>query len=400
MAIPPIYLDHHAATPVDPRVLAAMLPYFTEKFGNPASTNHGFGSEAAEAVAAARQQVADLLGASPREILFTSGATESNNLALKGVAAAYRQRSRHFVSVATEHPAVLDPLKRLAREGARVTLLPVDRHGLITPAQVEAALTEETILVSVMAANNEIGVLQPLAEIGRLCKRRGVLFHTDAAQAVGKIPLNVDQHGVDLLSLSAHKLYGPKGVGALYVRRREPRVRLEALQDGGGQEHNLRSGTLNVPGIVGLGAACALAAKGMAEEADRLGRLRDRLWRGLQQGVSAVFLNGPLLEGPRLPGNLNVSFAHVQGEALLLSLKNVAVSSGSACTTLSQEPSHVLRAIGLPDEFADASLRFGLGRFNTEEEIDRVIDQVAGAVAKLRALSAAWRPTAEGGSHG
>lgn len=385
----PIYLDHHATTRVDPRVLAGMVPWFSEDYGNPASTNHAFGRRAAEAVELARGQVAALLEAQPREILFTSGATESNNLALKGVAAAYRQRGNHFISVVTEHPAVLDPLQRLQRQGAEVTLLPVDPHGAVSLAAVEAALTEKTVLVSVMLANNEIGTLQPLAEIGQLCKRRGVLLHTDATQAVGKLPVSVKDLQVDLLSLSAHKLYGPKGVGALFVRRREPRVRLEPLLDGGGQEHHLRSGTLNVPGIVGLGLACALAQQEMAAEARRVAALRDRLWLGLAANVPRIHLNGPPL-AHRLPGNLNVSFDWVQGEALLLNLKDLAVSSGSACTTQSQQPSHVLRAIGLPDDRADASLRFGLGRWNTEEEIDWTIDCVAKAVAKLRQLSPGW----------
>ena len=384
----PIYLDNHATTRTDPRVVAAMLPYFTEDYANPSSTNHRMGEQAAQAVAAARSQVASLLGAAEREILFTAGATESNNLAIKGVAAAYRHKGNHLVSVVTEHPSVLEPLKALERSGFQITLLGVDACGYVKPHQIAAALTDQTVLVSVMLANNEIGTILSLAEIGRICKGRGVILHSDATQAVGKIPLDVDVLDVDLLSLSAHKFNGPKGIGALYVRRREPRVRLEPLLEGGGQEHNLRSGTHNVPGIVGLGAACALAGEEMATEALRVAALRDRLWAGFQKRIPEIYLNGPPL-AERLPGNLNVSFAYVQGEALLLSLKDVAVSSGSACTTMSQEPSHVLRAIGRSDDLADASLRFGLGRFTTQEEIDWVIDHVAASVARLRALSSA-----------
>jgi cysteine desulfurase len=380
-----IYLDNNATTRTDPRVVEAMLPYFTERYGNAASLTHAFGREADEAVDRARQQVADLIGAHPRDLVFTSGATESNNLAIKGIAAMYRHQGNHLVTVATEHKAVLDPIHRLGREGFQVTILPVDAHGLVSVEQVAQALTDKTILVSVMAANNEIGTLQSIEAIGRLCKERGVLFHSDAAQAAGKVPLEVEAMGIDLLSLSAHKMYGPKGVGALYVRRRDPRVRLEPQMDGGGQERGLRSGTSNVPAIVGFGVACELCKQEMAAEASRLTNLRERLRRGIQEQLSDVTLNGHPTQ--RLPGNLNLSFAHVKGEALLMSLKDVAVSSGSACTTASLEPSYVLKALGLEDELAHGSLRFGLGRFNTEEEVDEVIREVVRAVRYLRALN-------------
>ncbi|MCS6976552.1 MAG: IscS subfamily cysteine desulfurase [Gemmatales bacterium] len=381
----PVYMDNHATTRTDPRVVEAMLPFFTEKYGNPASRTHVFGWEAEEAVKQARQAVAALIGAGPREIIFTSGATESNNLALKGVAWAYRERGNHIVSVVTEHPSVLDPLKRLEQEGFRVTLLPVDRDGLISSDQVVDALTPQTILVSVMAANNEIGVLQPLEAIGKVCKERGVLFHTDATQAVGKIPLDVEALGVDLLSLSAHKFYGPKGVGALYVRKRNPYVRLMPLLDGGGHEQGLRSGTLPTPLIVGLGRACELAQAEMHDEAERVRSLRDRLWQGLSSRLDEVILNGHPTR--RLPGNLNVSFRYIRADALLVSLRNLAVSSGSACTSAEVRPSHVLLALGLEEDLAHASVRFGIGRFNTEEEVDWAIEYVAEAVTKLRRMN-------------
>lgn len=381
----PIYMDNNATTRVDPRVLEAMLPCFTERYGNAASRNHSFGWAADEAVDLAREQVAGLIGASPREIVFTSGATESNNLALKGVAAMYRDRGNHLVTAVTEHKAVLDPARRLEREGFTVTFLPVDQYGRVSPEQVAAALTDRTILVSIMAANNEIGTLQPLTAIGRLCKERGVLFHSDATQAVGKIPIDVEAMGIDLLSLSAHKMYGPKGVGALYVRRRDPRVRLEPLFDGGGHERGLRSGTLNVPGIVGLGKACDLCREEMSAEAVRLTVLRDRLQAGMQEQLEDVFLNGH--PGERLPGTVNLSFAYVEGEALMMGIKDVAGSSGSACTSASVEPSYVLRALGIGDDLARGSLRFGLGRFNTEEEVEFVIADVVRTVQHLRAIS-------------
>jgi len=380
-------MDNHATTCTDPRVLEAMLPYFTQVYGNPASKNHCFGQEALEAVQSARRQIAAVIGAGEREIVLTSGATESNNLALKGAMHMARQRGNHLITVATEHKAVLDPCKRLEHEGARITMLPVDRLGRITAEQVREAITPQTVLVSVMAANNEIGVLQPLAEIGRVCKQHGVIFHTDAAQAVGKVPLDVEAMGIDLLSFTAHKMYGPKGVGALYVRRREPRVRLEPQIDGGGHENGLRSGTLPTPLVVGFGKACELARQEMADEARRLRRLRERLLDGIQSRIDGVSLNGHPTE--RLPGNLNLSFAHVKGEALMMHMKQVALSSGSACTTARLGPSHVLKAIGLDDDQADSSLRFGLGRFTTEEEIDWVIEHLADSVKTLRAMGAA-----------
>ncbi len=381
----PIYLDNNSTTRVDPRVVEAMLPFFTEHYGNAASRTHAFGWKAEEAVEQARQQVAELIGASPREIVFTSGATESNNLALKGVAAMYRRKGNHLITARTEHKAVLDPCRRLEREGFEVTFLPVDRHGRVSAERVAAAITERTVLVSVMAANNEIGTLQPLAEIGHACKQRGVLFHTDAAQAAGKVPLDVESLGIDLLSLSAHTMYGPKGVGALYVRRQGPHVRLEPLFDGGGHERGMRSGTLPVPLLVGFGAACGLCRDEMAAEAESTLALRERLRRGIQERVSDTQLNGHPTE--RLPGNLNLSFAYVQGEALMMALRNVAVSSGSACTSASVEPSYVLRAIGVDDDLAHSSIRFGVGRFNTAEEVEYVIDEVARHVERLRALS-------------
>ncbi len=385
----PIYLDNHATTRVDPRVLDAMWPYFGEQYGNASSRHHVFGRAAEQAVETAREQVANLIGASPREIVFTSGATESNNLALKGVLARVGSPEAHVITGVTEHHAVLDPLARLERQGYRITRLPVDRYGCIDPAQVEAAFTEQTVLVSLMAANNEIGTLHPVEEIGRLCKRRGVLFHTDAAQAVGKIPLDVEAMGIDLLSLSGHKIYGPKGVGALYVRRRGPTVRLDALFDGGGHERGLRSGTLNVPGIVGLGAACALCAEELPVEAERLIRLRNRLRDGIIEGTEGVTLNGHPTQ--RLPGNLNLSFAWVRGEALLMGLRGVAVSSGAACTSANPEPSYVLRALGVDDELAQASLRFGLGRFTTAEEIESVIAEVCRVLQQIRSLSPSYQ---------
>jgi cysteine desulfurase len=388
----PIYLDNHATTRCDPRVVEAMLPYFTEKYGNAASINHWFGTEAHEAVEQARRQVAELIGASENEIIFTSGATESNNLAIKGVARMYRHKGNHIITVATEHKAVLDPCKRLAHDGYEVTVLPVDEYGQVDPQAVADAIRPQTILVSVMLANNEIGTIQPLAEIGAICRERNVPLHTDAAQAVGKIPVHVDELQVDLLSLSGHKIYGPKGIGALFVRKRGKRVRLEPQIDGGGQESGLRSGTLPVPLIVGLGEACRLCRELMPQESQYLRRLRDRLWQGLQQQLEGVRLNGHPQH--RLPNNLNVSFAGVKGEALLLAMKDIAVSTGSACTTARLGPSHVLKAIGLDDEQADASVRFGLGRFNTEAEIDWVIERVVATVWQLRQHSTLWTAAA------
>ena len=390
----PIYMDNHATTRVDPRVVEAMLPFFTERFGNAGSISHSFGGEARDAVADARETIAAALGAQSREIVFTSGATESNNLALRGVAERPKRRGNHLVSVTTEHRAVLDPLARLARNGYEVTLVPVAQAGeagagIVDPQQVADALRDDTALVSVMLANNEIGAIHPIAEICDICRRRGVWLHCDATQAIGKIPVDVRQLGVDLLSFSAHKLYGPKGVGALYVRRGPPPVRLQAQIEGGGQEGRLRSGTLNVPGIVGFARAWQLCREEMPGEAARLAGLRARLDHGLTAALDGVSLNGPSLEGPawRLPGNLNVSFAYVDGEALMMSMKHLAVSSGSACTSADPEPSHVLRALGLNDDLTRASLRFGLGRFNTEAEVDYAIESVADAVRRLRKLS-------------
>jgi cysteine desulfurase len=381
----PIYMDNNSTTRCDPRVVESMLPYFTERYGNAASRHHAFGWQAKDAVDAAREQVAALISASPREIVFTSGATESDNLALKGVAGMYRHRGDHIITVATEHKAVLDPCRRLEREGFRLTVLPVDRFGRVTVDQVSEALTEKTILISVMAANNEVGTLQPIRAIGRLCKERGVLFHTDAVQAAGKVPLDVEEIGADLLSLSAHKMYGPKGVGALYVRGTNPRVRLSPLFDGGGHERGMRSGTLPVPLVVGFGRACEIALAEMPEEAERLLELRERLRLGICGQLEGVSLNGHPAE--RLPGNLNLGFAYVDGNALLMNLRDVAVSSGSACTSADPEPSYVLRALGVEDELAHSSIRFGLGRFNTAEEVDRVIASVTRVVRQLRAQS-------------
>lgn len=388
-----VYLDNHATTRVDPRVVEAMLPLFTERFGNPGSVNHAYGWEAKDAVDGAREQIAAALGAQPREIVFTSGATESNNLALRGVAERARRKGNHLVSVATEHRAVLDPLEKLGRRDFTVTLLDVTpggdpRAGWLDPDRVAAALRDDTLLVSVMLANNEIGVIQPLAEIADRCHQRGVLVHCDATQAVGKMAVDVGALGLDLMSFTAHKIYGPKGIGALYVRRSNPPVRLAAQIDGGGQEGGMRSGTLNVPGIVGLAKALELCLAEMPQEQARLAALRNRLFEGLCAAIDGVTLNGPSLQLPglRLPGNLNLSFAYVDGEALMMAMKRLAVSSGSACTSANPEPSHVLRALGLGQDLTRASLRFGLGRFNTPDDIEFAIDVVQQAVARLRSL--------------
>jgi len=384
----PIYMDNHATTRVDPRVLDAMLPYFTEKFGNAASRNHEFGWKAEEAVENARGQISRLIAASPKEIVFTSGATESINLALKGVAEFCRDKGNHIVTLATEHKAVLDTCKRLETDGCEVAYLPVANDGLVDPENVQRAIGPKTILISVLHANNEIGVVQPIAEIGKIAKQRGVFFHVDAAQSAGKISVNVERDGIDLLSISGHKIYAPKGVGALYVRRKNPRVQLAAQIDGGGHERGMRSGTLNVPGIVGLGKACEICEKEMAAESERLIALRERLRAGIVQRVEGVTVNGSLQH--RLPNNLNLSFAGVEGEALLMGISDVAVSSGSACTSAQLAASHVLRAIGVDDDLAHASVRFGLGRFNTEEEVDYAVARVAETVTKLRELSPAY----------
>ncbi|MGH7871161.1 MAG: IscS subfamily cysteine desulfurase [Candidatus Binatia bacterium] len=386
----PIYLDNHATTPVDRRVLEAMLPYFTEKFGNAASKNHTFGWEAEAAVDTAREQIVKLIGAnSAREIVFTSGATESDNLAIKGVARSYRDRGNHIVTCVTEHKAVIDSCKVLEQQGFQVSYLPVKPDGMVDLKTLTEVLTEKTILISIMAANNEIGTLQPVKEIGRLAKQRGIIFHSDATQAMGKIPLNVDALGIDLLSLTAHKMYGPKGVGALYVRSSKPCVKLAPAIDGGGHERGMRSGTLNVPGIVGLGKACEIAQKEMAAEGERLIALRQRLGNAIRSELDEVYLNGHAAE--RLPGNLNMSFAYVDGESLMMGLKEIAVSSGSACTSASLEPSYVLKAIGLEDALAHASIRFGLGRFNTVEEIDYTAARVVEEVRRLRELSPLYK---------
>jgi cysteine desulfurase len=386
----PIYLDNHATTPVDPRVLAAMLPYFTERFGNAASKSHAFGWEADAAVDTAREQVAKLIGAaSPREIVFTSGATESDNLAIKGVAEAYRDKGNHIITCVTEHKAVLDSCKVLAKHGFEITYLPVGSDGLIDLQLLRAAITDKTILLSIMAANNEIGTIQPVKEIGRLAKEKNILFHSDATQGVGKFPIAVDAMGIDLLSLTAHKMYGPKGIGALYVRSAKPRVKLTSLIDGGGHERGMRSGTLNVPGIVGLGQACALSQKEMSGEAERLIALRERLKDGILKQLDDVQINGHAVE--RLPGNLNLSFAYIEGESLMMGLKDIAVSTGSACTSASLEPSYVLKAIGLADELAYSAIRFGLGRFTNEEEIDYTVKRVVEEVARLRQRSSLYK---------
>ncbi|HEX3697576.1 MAG TPA: IscS subfamily cysteine desulfurase [Polyangia bacterium] len=380
----PIYMDNNATTAVDPRVLETMLPYFSEVFGNAASRSHSFGWSAEKAVDDAREQVAALIGAVGKEIVWTSGATESDNLAIKGAAEFHKDRGNHIVTAQTEHKAVLDTCKRLEKEGFEVTYVPVAEDGRVTPASIKAAMTDKTILVSIMLANNEIGTVNPVNEIGAVVKERGALFHIDAVQGVGKIPFDVNAARADLASLSAHKMYGPKGIGALYVRRK-PRVRITAIIDGGGHERGMRSGTLNVPGIVGFGKAAELCRLEMATEAARTLALRERLRKGIQSQVGDTFVNGSMEH--RLPGNLNISFAYVEGEAMLMALKDVAVSSGSACTSASLEPSYVLRALGVEEEMAHTSIRFGIGRFNTEEEVDYVINLVVGKINKLRELS-------------
>ena len=390
----PIYFDNHATTQVDPRVVQAMLPYFTEKFGNAASRNHPFGWAGEEAVENARAQVAALIGATPKEIIFTSGATESDNLMIKGVAEMYREKGNHIITQAIEHKAVLDTCKRLEKEGFEVTYLPVGKDGRVNPEDVRKAITPKTILITIMYANNEIGIINPIQEIGKIAKEHGVFFASDGVQAVGKIPVDVQKDNIDLLAITAHKIYGPKGVGALYVRRRNPRVQLSAIIDGGGHERGMRSGTLNVPGIVGLGAACEIAQKEMAEESVRLAKLRDRLKAGLEAKLDEVFINGSLEH--RLPNNLNMSFAYVEGESLLMGINDIAVSSGSACTSATLEPSYVLKALGVGEDLAHTSIRFGLGRFNTEEEVDYVTDKMVQVVTKLRELSPLYEMAKEG----
>ena len=390
----PIYMDNHATTPLDPRVLDAMMPYFTGKFGNAASRNHSFGWEAEQATEVAREQIAKLIGATAKEIIFTSGATESNNLAIKGIGEMYRERGNHIITQVTEHKAVLDTCKRMEKAGFRVTYLPVKADGLIDLEDLKRAIDDKTILVSIMFANNEIGVIQPVAEIGKICREKGVIFHTDGVQAVGKIPVDVQKDNIDVLSLSGHKIYGPKGVGALYVRRRNPRVQISEQINGGGHERGMRSGTLNVPGIVGLGAACEIAREEMASEDKRLRALRDKLKAKLESNLDYIHVNGSWEH--RLPGNLNMSFVYVEGESLLMGINDVAVSSGSACTSATLEPSYVLKALGLGDDVAHSSIRFGLGRFNTEAEVDYVADKVIDIVQKLRELSPLYEMVKEG----
>jgi cysteine desulfurase len=390
----PIYMDNHATTPMDPRVLEAMLPYFGAKFGNAASRNHAFGWEAEKAVEKAREQVAKLIGATAKEIIFTSGATESNNLAIKGIAEMYRERGNHIITQVTEHKAVLDTCKKLEKQGFRVTYLPVQADGLIDMEDLKRAIDDQTILVSIMYANNEIGVIQPIAEIGKLCHEKGILFHTDAVQASGKIPVDVIKDNIDVLSLSGHKIYGPKGVGALYVRRRNPRVQITEQINGGGHERGMRSGTLNVPGIVGLGAACEICMNEMEAESKRESELRDYLKAKLENALDYVQVNGNMAH--HLPGNLNMSFVYVEGESLLMGINDVAVSSGSACTSATLEPSYVLKSLGLGDDVAHSSIRFGLGRFNTKAEVDYVADKIINVVQKLRELSPLYEMVKEG----
>ncbi|HLQ77688.1 MAG TPA: IscS subfamily cysteine desulfurase [Terriglobia bacterium] len=390
----PIYMDNHATTPLDPRVLDAMMPYLTDKFGNAASRNHQFGWDAEAAVEDARKQIALLIGADPREIVFTSGATESDNLALKGVAGMYREKGNHIITCVTEHKAVLDSCKHLEKEGCRITFLPVNDKGFISLDELRNAITDKTILISIMTANNEVGVVQDIQAIGKIARERGVLFHTDAVQAAGKIPFNVNDMNVDLASLSAHKMYGPKGVGALYVRRRNPRVLLTPIIDGGGHERGMRSGTLNVPGIAGFGKAAQIAREDLSQEMTEMFRLRERLRATLERELDEVYINGDLEK--RLPGNLNMSFAYVEGESLLMGIHDIAVSSGSACTSASLEPSYVLKALGVGEDLAHTSIRFGLGRFNTDEEVDYVATRVIEVVRRLRDLSPLYEMAKEG----
>jgi cysteine desulfurase len=390
----PLYMDNHATTSLDPRVLDAMMPYFSGKYGNAASRNHAFGWEAEAAVETAREQIAKLIGATAKEIIFTSGATESNNLAIKGVAEMYKERGNHIITQVTEHKAVLDTCKRLEKLGYEITYLPVQPDGLISIDELKAAITDKTILVSIMFANNEIGVIQPVAAIGKLCHEKGVIFHTDAVQAVGKIPVNVQEMNIDLLSLSGHKIYGPKGVGGLYVRRRNPRVQLTEQINGGGHERGMRSGTLNVPGIVGLGKACEIAGEEMEVESKRLTELRDYMKAKFEKALDYVHVNGNMEH--HLPGNLNMSFVYVEGESLLMGINDIAVSSGSACTSATLEPSYVLKALGLGDDVAHSSIRFGLGRYNTKAEVDYVADKLITTVSKLRELSPLYEMVKEG----
>jgi cysteine desulfurase len=390
----PIFMDNHSTTPVDLRVLEAMIPYFTQKFGNAASRNHVFGWEAEKAVEASRAQIASLIHADPKELIFTSGATESNNLALKGVVEMYREKGDHIITSATEHRSILDTARKLEKGGMKVTVVPVDSYGVVHPEEIRKAITDKTILISVMMVNNEIGTINPVGEIGKIAKEKGILFHCDATQGVGKIPVNVEEMKIDLMSFTAHKIYGPKGVGALYVRRKNPRVRLAPQMDGGGHERGMRSGTLNVPGIVGFAKACQICKEVMPEESARIKKLRDRLQDGIMGALDFVSLNGHPTE--RIPNNLNISFAYVEGESLLMGLNNIALSSGSACTTATLEPSYVLRALGVGHDLAHSSIRFGIGRFNTAGEVDEVLKRTVEAVKRLRGMSPLYEMALEG----
>jgi cysteine desulfurase len=390
----PIYLDNNATTPVDPRVLDAMMPYFHDKFGNAASRNHAFGWEAEEAVENAREQVARCIGANSKEIIWTSGATESNNIAIKGVANMYRDKGNHIITQVIEHKAVIDPAKYLEQNGFEVTFLPVDKYGMVHAEQIREAITDKTILVSIMHGNNEVGTVNPVARIGQLCKEKGIIFHTDACQTFAKLPIDVEAMGIDLLSCSGHKIYGPKGVGALYVRRKRPRVRCEPVIHGGGHERGMRSGTLNVPGIVGMGRAAEICFESQPEEIKKITGMRERLKKGLFDRLGDIYLNGHPTD--RIPNNLNVSFLYVEGESMMMGIHDVAVSSGSACTSASLEPSYVLKALGLGDDLAHSSLRFSFGRFNTDEEVDYVIDRVCATVEKLRVMSPLYEMVQEG----
>lgn len=389
----PIFMDYQSTTPVDPRVMEAMIPYFTQKFGNPHSRSHAYGWEAEAACEIAREHVACVIGASPKEMIFTSGATESNNIALKGVAHFYKDKKNHIITLQTEHKCVLDSARHLSREGFDVTYLPVMKNGLVDLEALKAAITDKTVLVSIMAVNNEIGVIQPLAEIGKICRERGVFFHTDAAQAFGKIPLDVEAMHIDLMSISGHKIYGPKGVGALYVRRR-PRVRIDAIFSGGGQERGMRSGTLPTPLVVGLGEAARIAKEDMQKDNDRIRHLSEKFLKAVSDNVPDVFLNGDREQ--RYPGCINLSFAYIEGESMIMAIKRLAVSSGSACTSSSLEPSYVLRAIGVGEDLAHTSIRFGIGRFTTEAEVDEAIKIVTGSIERLRAMSPLWEMAQEG----
>lgn len=389
----PLYMDYQSTTPTDPRVVEAMIPYFTEKFGNPHSRSHHFGWESEAAVEEAREKVADLIGADPKEIIFTSGATESNNLVIKGIARFYKDKKDHIITVKTEHKCVLDACRHLEDDGFKVTYLGVGEDGIINLEELKSAITDKTALVSVMAVNNEIGVVQPVEEIGKICRERGVFFHSDIAQAFGKIPLDVNEANIDVASISGHKIYGPKGVGAMFIRKK-PRVRLVPIINGGGQERGMRSGTVPTPLVVGLGKAAEIAKAEMSEEYSRIKYLSDKLMNRIQEGAKDVFLNGS--RDHRYPGNLNLSFAYIEGESMILAIKDLAVSSGSACTSSSLEPSYVLKSIGVGDELAHTSIRFGIGRFTTEEEVDYAADLILSKVQKLRDLSPLWEMVQEG----